>query len=357
MLHAVSSNRLAGTERHVLALAEALRDLGCDARILCRRDAQVVAGAARERGVPVAGPQWLWNREAAVIHAHDGRSALASVGLGRRGGTAIVRTQHFVAPASALRRGVAGAISLRAHRLINSRCQGQIMVSESVLASARARQDLGSGPVAVIPSGIQLPSPETVSRAAGWRQTHPDPVLVTAGRLEPERHLEVLLEAMSGVLERFPDCRLIVAGDGSAVADLQALAQRRGIDHALEWTGWLPELGRVLERAHIYVNTWPLEAFGMATAEAMSYGLAPVVPDAGAARELIEPGRSGVAFRADDAGALAEVLCRLLDDRDRVAELGAQARQRAGDYAMPGIAARILDFYGATAAPQRTYQR
>jgi glycosyltransferase involved in cell wall biosynthesis len=58
----------------------------------------------------------------------------------------------------------------------------------------------------------------------------------------------------------------------------------------------------------------------------MAMERAVVVSDVPALRELVEPGVTGLTFKAEDAAALAEVLAALLDDPTRRQELGRQAR-------------------------------
>jgi glycosyltransferase involved in cell wall biosynthesis len=345
-LHVVSSNALAGIERHVLALIGALRAHGSDARLACRANADVLREAALDLELPTLDWRELARSRAGVIHAHDGRAALAGAAVAHHG-DALVRTQHFIAPASSGRRGVSGGLSLSAHRFINRRYRGQVMVSDAVLAAAQQRGELGTARVAVIPAGIELPTEVSTSEAQAWRGEHRDPVLISAGRMQPERHFEVLIRAMPQVLARFPACRLVLAGDGSEREDLRALAAEIGVAAAIDWPGWVTDLGAVLGRGHVYVNTWPLEAFGMATAEAMSYGLVPVVSDSGAAGELIEPGLSGLQFAADDSAALARVVGELLADPKRRAQLGSGAAVRAQRYGMDGVAEEMLGFYRA----------
>ena len=143
-----------------------------------------------------------------------------------------------------------------------------------------------------------------------------------------------------------PECRFVIAGAGSAEEDLKSRTRQLGIEDAVEWTGWLPEIASLLGASHIYVNTWPWEGFGMATAEAMGAALPVVAVDSGASPELVAPGVTGLLVPPADSAALAAALCDLLADRERMALMGAAGRERSvARYSMRATAESTLDFY------------
>jgi glycosyltransferase involved in cell wall biosynthesis len=66
-----------------------------------------------------------------------------------------------------------------------------------------------------------------------------------------------------------------------------------------------------LADSDLLLHLCPVEPFGLAILEAMAAGLPVLVPDAGGAAGLVEPGVSGFHFRADDPDDLARVLASL----------------------------------------------
>lgn len=346
VLHVVRSTAFAGTERHVLELVSELRAAGCEADLTCPRAAQMLRREATAAGVPLRPILGEFRGDADIVHVHDGRSAVLGLGLAVLERAALVRTQHFVRPASAARPGWRGHTSLLAHRLINGRLDGYVCVSDAAAGAARERRDAVGAALAVIPSGVRLASDVDAERARVARADAASPVVVTAGRLERERRIDVLLDAIRLVRYSFPSCRFVVAGAGHAEAELKSQGRALGLETAIDWTGWLPEIGPILAQGHVYVNTWPNEGFGMATAEAMGYGLPVIVTDTGASPELIEDGISGMVVKAVDPPALASKICELLSDRGRAERIGAAARARASNrYSFRSTAASMLDFY------------
>jgi len=255
----------------------------------------------------------------------------------------LLRAQHFTHPASATRSGLRRRVSLGLHRALNRQLDGYIAVSRAVADGARERREAERAEVVVIPPAIDLPPAEAISRAREERARLPGPVVVFAGRLENERCLDVLLRAIPLVRERLPDCRFVLAGSGAAESDLRALATGLGVEDTITWTGWVADTYSVLGQAHVYVNTWPREGFGMAMAEAMALGLPVVAVDAGASAELVDPGVTGLLVAPGDSAALASALAHVLSDRDLLARMGRAASERA------------LSLYGASRTARDTF--
>ena len=367
VLHIVTSSAFAGTERHVLYLARGLRALGCAAELACPPSAvrlRAEAAAAGVRSHPARSRERTWLgtlvRDIArirpdVVHVHDGRGAVAAALLGPLAGGLLVRTQHFTRPASLERTGLRGSASLRLHRTLNRKVDGYICVSESVADGARERRETRSADVAVIPPGIVLPSRGALAAAQSARATMSQTVVAFAGRLEPERRLDVLLKAITGVVAQMPGCHFVLAGTGSAERELKSLASQLRIQDAVTWKGWVDDPYALLERAHLYVNPAPWEGFGMAMAEAMAIGLPVVAVDSGASSNMIESGVTGCLVPAGDVAALCRAIVRLGSDRAQTAFMGQAAHERAASlYGAPRTAQVTLTLYRQLLAGARS---
>jgi glycosyltransferase involved in cell wall biosynthesis len=160
----------------------------------------------------------------------------------------------------------------------------------------------------------------------------PVPTLAFAGRLAPEKGLDVLLRAFARVRERLPAARLVIAGDGPG---RDALAQRLsalGQEGHVERLGHRPraELDARLGSAWVQAvpSIWE-EPFGLVAPEAMMRGVAVVASDAGGLAEIVEDGRTGRLVRRGDADALAAALLGILSDRELAERMGRAGRERA----------------------------
>jgi glycosyltransferase involved in cell wall biosynthesis len=223
---------------------------------------------------------------------------------------------------------------------------GYVAVSQTVADAARARQETGGGEVAVIAPGIELPTSDALERAERLRARSAQRIVAFVGRLEAERRIDVLLAAIPRVRERLPNCHFVIAGSGGAEAELKGLARELDVEGAVTWTGWVPKPDPVLASAHVYVNTLPWEGFGMAMAEAMSFGLPVIAVASGASPEMVEDGVTGILVPPGDVGALADAIVDLASDEPRAAEMGGVARDRATrKYGAAQTALETLAFY------------
>lgn len=147
-----------------------------------------------------------------------------------------------------------------------------------------------------------------------------DGPVVVAGRLSPEKGVDVLIDAVACSTSR---PRLVIAGDGPARRDLEHRAANLGVDTS--FTGRLPadRIAALLESARLVVlpSRW-YENQPMILLEAMASGRATIGTTLGGIPELITDGVSGRLVPPDDPDALAMAIDELLDDRTALAEMG-----------------------------------
>jgi glycosyltransferase involved in cell wall biosynthesis len=163
-----------------------------------------------------------------------------------------------------------------------------------------------------------------------------DPPTVTyAGRLAPEKGVEVLIRAFRRAQERCPNARLLIAGSGPEESALRALVTQVGMSDAIELHGQLANgrLHALLNRGwvHAVPSRWP-EPFGLTATESMMRGTAVITSDIGGLAESVVQDVTGLRVVPGDEIALADALGRVLADRALAERLGAAGRRRALDF-------------------------
>lgn len=179
------------------------------------------------------------------------------------------------------------------------------------------------------------------------------PRIVAAGRLEPVKGFDLLIEAFAAIAPDHPGARLVLCGDGSERGALAAQAAARGVAERVEFAGFLgPEGLRAQYRAaDLFVLSSRSEGFPIALLEAMATGLPFVAADVGGVREIATEG-TGLCVPPEDAGALADGLRRMLP-RCRTPEAQEAARSRARDFTLDRTLAGYRAAIDGTAPPGR----
>jgi glycosyltransferase involved in cell wall biosynthesis len=158
------------------------------------------------------------------------------------------------------------------------------------------------------------------------------PHMVFACRqLFPRKGIRFLIEAAAEIRPRFPDLKLIIAGDGFERPDLEALARRLGIGDAVTFLGWVPNsaLPPYYRAAALSVIPSLEEGFGIPAAEAMGCEVPVVASDAGGLPEVVEHGVTGLVVPRGESHALAAAMEQLLSDPLMRRRMGVAGRERA----------------------------
>ncbi|MEN3974479.1 glycosyltransferase family 4 protein [Emcibacter sp. SYSU 3D8] len=158
------------------------------------------------------------------------------------------------------------------------------------------------------------------------------PRLLYVGRLIHNKGVDLALQAFVAVLGRYPDARLVIAGDGDQRAALEALAASLGIAGSVDFVGWIRpgDVGQLMAESTMVImpSRWR-EPFGLVAVEAALQGRTVIGTEDGGLTEIIVDGVTGRLVPRNSADGLAEATIGLLSDRASLAAMGRKARERA----------------------------
>jgi glycosyltransferase involved in cell wall biosynthesis len=182
-------------------------------------------------------------------------------------------------------------------------------------------------PSQVVSNGVDLDafSPGEADESLRRRHGLPagPPLILSVGRLSPEKRADVLIEAVAAL----GDAVLALAGSGPDEERLRALAARLGVAERVRFLGFIPgaDLPGLYRLADVFAIASEAELQSLVTMEAMASGLPVVAVNAGALGELVHPGENGFLTRpglvGDMAGSL-DLLCRDAPLRAKMARAG-----------------------------------
>ena len=209
---------------------------------------------------------------------------------------------------------------------------------DAVVATSRAVAELTHAPlVRVIYPGVSLSQASPNSRES--------PVIGAAGRLEPIKGYDVLIDAFAAARELHPELRLEIAGSGSQLIALRHQAASHRLDNAVSFLGWVDDLPAAMRRWAIHVQPSREEALGITVLQAMAEAIPVIASDVGGLPEIVEPGVTGLLVPAGDSRALAASLLELLSDPRRRRAMGEAARKSAARFDEDRFARELAALY------------
>jgi glycosyltransferase involved in cell wall biosynthesis len=173
------------------------------------------------------------------------------------------------------------------------------------------------------------------------------PVILTAGRQDPQKDQVTLLAAFDRVAMDHPDALLLVAGrKGSSTPVLEAEQARMRHADRVRMLGHRDDVPELMAAADVFAFPSAWEGLGGAAIEAMALGLPVVASDIPALHEVVAEGVTGLFVPSKQPVMLARALSSLLDDPQRARGLGAAGLRVFMDrFTIERSAQRMRDLY------------
>ena len=181
-------------------------------------------------------------------------------------------------------------------------------------------------------------------------------MLTTVARLGPLKGLPFLLDAFKKIREKHPATRLKVYGEGPLREMLLSHAAQLGLDGNEIFVGAFvdhKDLDRIMQATDIFVLPSILEGQPVSLVEAMSYGRPIVATTVGGIPELIEDGVNGLLCDPSDPDALAQKVCKMIEEPDLRSRLGDAARKsyELGPFQPSSVCDNFTSIYGKVLHP------
>jgi len=373
-----------GLGRHVHALAEAQAALGHEVTVLTQQgpgasSAETVNGVSVIRvepptpevpRVPDQLVEWTLELDARiasrapevikevtpdVIHGHDWVVARASLAArdAAGGSTPLVITIH--ATESGRHQGwingdVSKTINAR-EELLATRADELIVCSGGMKTEVVHALGAPANRVAVIPNGIDTERwivSRTDREDARFRWAPDGPLIVFVGRLEWEKGVHTLIDAVDQVRANHPSSTFVIAGTGTFEDTLHTRAADLADQAGVKFAGWLGEtdMMALIAAGDLAVVPSLYEPFGLVALEAAALRTGLVVADTGGLSDIVTHGHTGLVFEAGDPESLAATIDQALNNPDEVADYVERiGEQLVHDFDWTRIAQRTVTAY------------
>ena len=348
---------LGGLGVHVTELAAALERRGHEMHVITRRGEHQssydrIDGVHYHRvdhgesGNPVETADWMCKAMAhrfhevtslvgkfEVVHAHDWMTAnaLAYVRLGW--GTPGVLTMHSSEYGRAGNHLHDGASRWIRDTEAAGCKEANLVVAVSAFLSDEIQRIYGisHSKIHVVPNGVSFHAfdgfidPGAVKARYGIAPL--DPTTLAVGRMTAQKGMDMLVEAVPGILASYPNAKFVIAGEGPDKDAVVRRAHEVGAAHAIRFLGVLPrgEYVELVKACDIVAVPSRNEPFGIVVLEAWAGGKPVVATTAGGPRDFVWHDVNGFLVDAN-AGGLAHGIGSLLADHDHCRALGRNGR-------------------------------
>jgi len=344
VLYFTSASARGGTEEHMLTLMRGLDRSIFRPRIACGDTlatllapdlppdvtlARVNLRRPRDFGGALGLMRVLRRLRVEILHSHLFYSSFFASPLGWLAGVpVIVETPHV---REEWRRGWLKSKYVL-DRLAGHFVDYYIAVSEANARYLRETKKLPHEKIVVIHNGCDLgkfdpsrPAPPGMKAKLGFGAN--DRVLVSIGRLEPQKGHRILLEALVAVRQEFPAVRLVCVGEGALRSELESLALGRGLHDAVRFVGYQNNVGDWLSLGDLTVLSSFYEGLPLVAIESLAAGRPLVATAVDGTPEVVLDRKTGLTVPSGDPARLAGAICELLRDPALRQRMGLEGRR------------------------------
>ena len=145
-----------------------------------------------------------------------------------------------------------------------------------------------------------------------------DIILMTLSRLVSWKRVDRAIDALSLLLQQYPNCKLIVIGDGDAKHDLQSRVMRGKIEDNVIFVGQVEQklLWRYFACADIFLSLYDISNLGNPLMEAMRHGMPIITIDNGNTKSVINNGENGILVNSGEPEIIAEAIKEVINDSE-----------------------------------------
>jgi len=202
------------------------------------------------------------------------------------------------------------------------------------------QQHFNSKNTIVIPNGI--------TGISKTRATLKSKRIISAGRIAPVKGFNILIDVFSDVVEKYPDWKLEIYGDGERnyVSQLKQRIKNLGLQDSIYLHGQTGQLQEKMLEASMYVMTSETECFPMVLLEAQSCGLPVVSFDCPyGPRNIITDKKDGFLVEKQNKTKLGEAIVQLINSEILRKEMGNKGQEKISKFELSIIMKQWMAFF------------
>ena len=330
-LHIDTARTWRGGQNQVLLTVNGLREIGQRAALVAHPDGELRKRAAEGLELIPLAPKsevdltaaWRLNRvvkrlKPDVIHAHDAHGvAMASLALSLGG--------KDVEPPLIVSRRVDfhlrhNSFSRWKHRQVDCFIAASEAIRKMLIADGVPEER-----TLTVHEGIDVEHVQAVPAVdvhQAFFLPHGAPVVGNIAALVPHKGQRHLIEAAHLAVQKMPDLRVVILGEGELREALERLIKEYHLEKHVLMPGFRTDVLGCLKRFDLFVMSSVTEGLGTSLLDAMACSRAIVATTAGGIPEVVEDGVTGLLVPPRDHTALADAILSLVGDPHRRQTMG-----------------------------------
>jgi 1,2-diacylglycerol 3-alpha-glucosyltransferase len=205
-------------------------------------------------------------------------------------------------------------------------------------------------PIHTIPNGIDLSNFKVAKHPGSLRNKlgvkKDAPILLSLGRMDPEKHLDFLVDAFALLVRQYPDARLVFAGDGSARKGVEEKVAAMQLKDCVHFLGMVnrADIPDVLHDATVFLSASITEVHPISVIEAIASGLPLVAVQDEAFEGMIENDQNGYLVPMD-VKVFSDTLSTLIGDPEKLERFGKKSAELSQKFSIEGQVETLENLY------------
>ncbi len=162
--------------------------------------------------------------------------------------------------------------------------------------------------------------------------------ILTAGRLSYIKGYDMLIKAMPKVIEKYPEWRLEIIGEGSQQEVLEDIIKEENMRNNIRIKKFVNNLEEVMEEYSFFVMSSRNEGFGLVLAEAQAKGLPTISFDCKTGpNEIINNEKDGLLVESGNIEKLSDAIIKMIEKGEERVEMSKNAVENSKRFSIDKI--------------------
>lgn len=170
-------------------------------------------------------------------------------------------------------------------------------------------------------------------------------IIGNVGRLSEQKGMEYFINAVPGVIEKFPKTKFVIVGDGEDKDKLVNMVKEKNMDEYITFLGYRSDIQNVMSQMDFIVLSSLWEGLPLTPIEAFSVGKTVVATAVDGTPEIVQNGINGILIKPKDIKEMVSNICYLLYNIDVIDRFQVSAKERYKEFSFEKLRMNYVEFY------------